>query len=596
MTIIQIPATPRIYGSFKFLPISWSDGFKEYLDNSIDSLATICQFYTPQGLDEDNNKIRSGYFNLVEILDNGSGMNQDTLKRAWAYGSEVSYTSTSHGKFGMGLTASSVKLANHVKIITKSEDNGFYTLEWDIDYVESYGWGVELRKSTNDEIIYFVKRQKSIDKNIDITNITGTLIILKKLTFDLRGSITRDKPVDGLRIETLRDYIQKELGVSHYGNIKGETWPMFDGDIVQSLHKCKILFNKTVIKPIDPIYDLYDSNLSVLDYDSSTDGGLKHSPNLRLRCFLIKPMNEHDRRNLNIYHKDSGTYFCRQGRYITRPKNDQRIIGYNWFPYDTFVRSVISWDKLGDGDISLNFIKNMLDLSGAQKKEIEEKMHPTRIKSRTQHFKYKKTNSTTDKHKKDRKIEDQKIIDFLNNGTQDGSIPALKRIAEIRKRREEAQKKRERKEKRTTKNTRQPKKYRKVIPNIIFEYENWGENDLIFRSFLDGGTYKIIINEDTRFYQTMFKDGDLVNNDAFKTLMYGLACAKDKAAEENINRYEIVSEYLEMVSTTINRVLREMERTYKIADRYEDDGDYYLEELPEELAELVESDEIIVNT
>lgn len=136
----------------------------DIIDNSIDANATKIKIY----IDNDaNKKIR------ITIIDNGQGMDIDTLDEALKLGSDTMHDDIGDlGKYGMGLSTAGLALANRTIVLTKSADSAeILKSETDVNTVkEKNAFVKKLDKANDIETAYF--------KNL-VHNESGTIVILE---------------------------------------------------------------------------------------------------------------------------------------------------------------------------------------------------------------------------------------------------------------------------------------------------------------------------------------------------------------------------------------------------------------------------------
>lgn len=114
-----------------------------------------------------------GKISLIQIVDNGYGMNEDELDQALKLGSDSHKDYQDLGTFGCGLKTASLSQGRAVRVITKSEEDDYLYSAQDLDLmISANDWIKELRKASEDEIKHF--------KNL-ISNDTGTIIEIHKL-------------------------------------------------------------------------------------------------------------------------------------------------------------------------------------------------------------------------------------------------------------------------------------------------------------------------------------------------------------------------------------------------------------------------------
>src|SRR5688572_22496878 len=103
---------------------------------------------------------------VVQIADDGSGMDESRLDEALRLGSDTSRVENDLGKFGMGLVTASISMSKRVEVFTRIDgENGFYG-----------GFDLEIIEKEND----FVKWVQPIGINGELFADWSTIIRLSK--------------------------------------------------------------------------------------------------------------------------------------------------------------------------------------------------------------------------------------------------------------------------------------------------------------------------------------------------------------------------------------------------------------------------------
>lgn len=136
----------------------------DIIDNSIDANATKIKIYIEK---DKNGKIE------IKIIDNGNGMNKETLDEALKLGSNTIHDDISDlGKFGMGLSTAGLALANQTIVFTKTCDSKTILKSiTDVDVIRKMNQFVKILEETNEDEKEYFNRMVQSD--------SGTIIILK---------------------------------------------------------------------------------------------------------------------------------------------------------------------------------------------------------------------------------------------------------------------------------------------------------------------------------------------------------------------------------------------------------------------------------
>ena len=133
----------------------------DLIDNSITAGASLICIDSPY----------NGVDTKLFLLDNGSGMNEETLKNAMKLGSyspALQRSKKDLGRFGLGLKTASFSQCKRLTVVTKQNDS-IYARVWDLDHIiETNTWC--LIKTAPQEYIDRLKEFES-----------GTLVVWEKL-------------------------------------------------------------------------------------------------------------------------------------------------------------------------------------------------------------------------------------------------------------------------------------------------------------------------------------------------------------------------------------------------------------------------------
>lgn len=111
---------------------------------------------------------------IIQIADNGTGMNEEGLEAAMVYGSPQRNVLKSLGKFGLGLKTASTAFCRKLSVVTRDSGNStVYKACWDLDYVAKVqDWELLLVSPSIDEL----------NKLEEVTdNGSGTIVIWENI-------------------------------------------------------------------------------------------------------------------------------------------------------------------------------------------------------------------------------------------------------------------------------------------------------------------------------------------------------------------------------------------------------------------------------
>lgn len=162
-TILTQPSATPVIHALRSIGYRAKTAIADLIDNSIDALATKVQI-----------EFRFEDFNgYIKIMDDGIGMNEETLQSAMTIGSKDPRNQRSPkelGRFGMGLKTASFSLGKRLSVLTK-HDGVYFERCWDLDHVSDCNeWS--LLKNIPLEV-------KNKIGNIESEN--GTIVFIDKL-------------------------------------------------------------------------------------------------------------------------------------------------------------------------------------------------------------------------------------------------------------------------------------------------------------------------------------------------------------------------------------------------------------------------------
>lgn len=281
----SLPSAKNLIHALRDIGYSLETAIADIIDNSISANATEINIYIH--FDFDNS--------YIAIIDNGIGMNEETLRNAMKLGSfdPLNTRSTSDlGRFGLGLKTASFSQSSKLTVATK-QNNSIFARCWDLDYVtREEKWEVEVLNDKLDQI-----------HELNKLNENGTLVLWEKLD-KLIESNTKRKPEDIFqeKISILRDH----LALVFHRYLTGEP----------GLKKVEIKINNELIPPFNPF-----------------EGAGRPFPNeefnnIKMQAYLLP---HHSKTTAEQYKKMEGRdgYLNSQGFYVYR--NSRLLIHGTWF-------------------------------------------------------------------------------------------------------------------------------------------------------------------------------------------------------------------------------------------------------------------------
>lgn len=173
---VNLIRVERMYESLRYNDYSAQNGLGEIVDNSVEAQASEIHIITSSDKVRKANKKREiDTITEICVVDNGCGMDKETLHKCLALGESI----RSHyvgkrgiGRFGVGMTLGSISLARRIEVFSRTHllENFFYTYI-DLDEIQN-GNLTAIPKPVCQDPPEKYKRF--------IENSSGTIVILKK--------------------------------------------------------------------------------------------------------------------------------------------------------------------------------------------------------------------------------------------------------------------------------------------------------------------------------------------------------------------------------------------------------------------------------
>src|ERR1035437_2869286 len=265
----------------------------DIIDNCIDAITK-----NGTGLISIKTDFDSKEKNSIIIIDNGCGMNLETLSKGLILGNDEERNYDELGKFGWGGKASALSMGKLLKVITKSQDDKYYSGVYDYDKAfKLNSWNFpEIIESPKEDIAYFKE---------NLQEGTGTIVIISKL-----------------------DNMENENSTQLNNKLKKNIAEIFRNFITTSSDDDKInfLFNEKKLTPIDPMCrdlqerpDFMVFNPNDDDYEVEVDNK-KYT--FKVICYhipeIIENTPEAQSNMRHIAFGNSGFYIMRNNRQIQR--------------------------------------------------------------------------------------------------------------------------------------------------------------------------------------------------------------------------------------------------------------------------------------
>lgn len=292
----NIPNADMLMGSMRSMGYSFESAVADIIDNSISAKCSYIKILFPTNPMEKY---------AVGILDNGIGMDEETLFEAMRYGSsaEAERGSTDLGRFGLGLKAASLSQCRVLTVISKKNGqlNGFV---WDYNYIISTKqWSLlQLDNIEIGNVPFF----DSLDELYN-----GTLVVWQE--FDVLS-----KSSDGQIYESLD---AKKSTVGDYLSLIFHRY-------ISTPNKLKIYVNQEQLKPQDPFLESHNKTTTKKERTIALNNSQGIEQLIKIKPFILPfatDLSEKDKKLLG----GMENLRSKQGFYIYR--NNRLIIWGTWF-------------------------------------------------------------------------------------------------------------------------------------------------------------------------------------------------------------------------------------------------------------------------
>lgn len=320
---IEIPPNPkRLIHALREMGYTSLDAILDLVDNSIDAKATRISVHI-KGLERDM---------VIDILDNGVGMDKATLNQALRFGSETEHDSrVDLGKYGMGLNSAGISLARNIWVLTRQEKQQAWEATFDLDVIERENkFVVTLAEAPTKKVLEHIGDR-------------GTLIRLSRI----------DRPGD-TNVARFADNLRKRMGQVYRHFIR-------DG-VVMSV-------NNRIVQAADPLMLDHELTETVLDQDIELAPGKK----AHLTVVELPEFGQQGDAEVDIFPHNSGIYVVRNGRQIM----DAQTFGFyrHHHSYSHF-RAELAFDGSLDEDFHVDVKKGMVWPDSRMLDRLRQKMAP----------------------------------------------------------------------------------------------------------------------------------------------------------------------------------------------------------------------------
>ena len=243
----------------------------DLIDNSIDAGAKVVNVNIRE-------LSRGSGIDIIDIIDDGKGMDEKTLAEALKLGSKVDHLDPHKrlGKYGMGLVTASISMAKNLWVLSRSKNKPAYEATFDLDTIQRHNkFVITLKPAESKRVVEFLGMDG-----------TGTLVRLSQI----------DR-INDTNVSRFAGSLRTKLG---------QTYRHF---LAQGVN---IIVNKRRVQRYDPL--MLDHPETEVVLDQSIDLGDGHKATLKV--VELPELGQSGDAEANIFPHNSGFYVVRNGREI----------------------------------------------------------------------------------------------------------------------------------------------------------------------------------------------------------------------------------------------------------------------------------------
>ena len=317
--------------------------------------------------------------NKIRVIDDGIGMNSESIKKALELGSDVNYQENSLSKYGLGLKSAGFSLGKRVEVVSKYSNDISKTYFLDRNIIkkeDKFGYAV---KDTESNIAEKLENYK-----------TGTVIIISDIVYTSRVSAAK----------IIKDLTEK-AGVSYHEYLTSGN-KTFKVKVIKVDNDIEKIEKEKLIKPKDILFwdecyesfekESYDCKKPCKALDTEFDNPLDpDGQKIKIQVALFPKdsmknyigFDEDEQKTIEEYSvglKNSGFYFYRNGRLI---KWGEKLFLGRDFGFRAKILFTSHHDELFDVDVSKQHLSvsedirkilaNLVKIPRGQSKEIFQK-------------------------------------------------------------------------------------------------------------------------------------------------------------------------------------------------------------------------------
>ena len=356
------PNASKVLNSLRYLDYTSETAILDIIDNSIDANAKKIDLWI---ISDADNSIKP-----IDVIDNGSGMDQATLNESIKLGSLLEKNETHDlGKFGMGLVTSSISLGRSLRVLTKKSNvKNFdcYEAIQDLDIIARENKFIKTlaTKQCPNEIYLMGEMNEELSvwrskyNNAELADQSGTIVSIEKI--DKCEHARADKLAEKMqRIigQTYRKFIQeKNIKFTIFVNKESSLERRYDSRSDLTLY----------VKAIDPIYDFDATLLNSAEIDINGN-------EMSLKVFELKDNGHEINRTNKMNIANQGFYVIRNNREISKGQTLSLFQKHNDY---NLLRCELSFSGSSDAIAGTNFSKQKVNFKQKTLDKIAKEFHP----------------------------------------------------------------------------------------------------------------------------------------------------------------------------------------------------------------------------
>ncbi|MGO4604629.1 ATP-binding protein [Terrabacter sp. 2YAF2] len=349
-TKIVPPDTTRVIEGFRDTGYTFEAAIADIIDNSIGP-GEASNVAVTLGLDAAGNAV-------VEVIDDGVGMDLDRLENAMRYGAERQANPNSLSKFGLGLKTASTQFCRRLLVVSRPRGaSTSFAAAWDLDTVATTGnWVLEHDEADEAEGVMLDDALAELADLSESVQDGGTLVSWAKIDRLLKtqgGKEARNRSLAMKRTEAnLRDHLRM-------------VFQRFINPSDSRARNVNIFLNGEQLPAWDPFMENCGGDLVMTkDFTFEVPGGESHTA--KLRAFILPRKDEIS--DLDVW-KEARISLNLQGIYLYR--EDRLIDGPSWLgtgAAETHINNLrveLTFDALLDGVFGVGIKKSGVHIDGA---------------------------------------------------------------------------------------------------------------------------------------------------------------------------------------------------------------------------------------